>query len=213
MNKKLILIISSLLLWQLPQEIPAQRFQGGLRAGITASEVSGDNLSGPNKLGFFGSVFTFTPLSEFSNLMLEVMYIQKGSRSIPNEKNDFNEYKLYLQYAEIPVTFHWDISPYTDLIFLEKLTINTGLSASFLVNYSESVMGAPVPPEERQDFFPAELNIILGIAFPVSQSLDFTFGFSNSLTPIRPHSGGGKVWYNRGQYNSLWSFGLSYVFW
>ena len=191
----------------------AQRFSGGIRGGLVASEVSGDNLAGPNKLGWYASSFTFTPVSDYASIMLEVMYIQKGSRSIPSEKNNFYEYQFNLQYVEIPVQYRLDISRFTETRFFESLVANVGLSASILVDSYESDDGTVVPPEEREDFHPLELNFLLGVSYPLSSSIDFHFGFSNSLTPIRPHAGGGKVWYNRGQYNTLWTFGIAYVVW
>jgi hypothetical protein len=54
---------------------------------------------------------------------------------------------------------------------------------------------------------------LLGFSIPISSALDFRMGYSNGLSPIRPHSGGGKVWYNLGQYNSVWSFGLAFTIW
>ncbi len=209
-RKFFILLISLVAFFQMAS---GQRFQGGLRGGLVASEVSGDNLGGPNKLGWFSSAFTFVEISDYADMKLEIMYIQKGSRSVPNEKNNFYEYKFYLQYVEIPLHYRMDISRYTDITFLDQLKVSAGLSVSVLVDHLETDMGTPVPSEEREDFHPAELNILLGISFPLTSSLDFNFGFSNSLTPIRPHAGGGKVWYNQGQYNTLWTFGISYVFW
>ncbi len=209
--KKVSLIFYFLIL--LSFHATGQRFQGGLRGGLVASEVSGDNLSGPNKLGLYATAFTFTPVSEFSDILLEIKYIQKGSRSIPTERNNFYEYKFFLQYVEVPVHFRQDIARFTDLDFIEKLMVSAGLSVSVLVDHLETDMGTPVPPSEREDFNPAELNILFGLSYPLTGSIDFNFGFSNSLTPIRPHAGGGKLWYNRGQYNTVWTFGLSYIFW
>lgn len=214
MNRFFLLFFFSIIL-TIPgtDELHAQRFEGGLRGSLVASEVSGDNLGGPNKLGWSASAFTFTPLSEYSSIMLELMYIQKGSRSVPNERNNFYEYRLFLQYIEIPLHYRMDIARYTSNVFFEQLIFSAGLSVSFLVDHEETDDGTPVPPDEREDFHPAELNILLGIAYPISQALHFNFGFSNSLTPIRPHAGGGKLWYNRGQYNTLWHFGLAYTIW
>lgn len=209
-RKILVLTISMVLFFQIAS---AQQFQGGLRGGLVASEVAGDNLGGPNKLGWFASAFTFVEITDYTDLMLEIMYIRKGSKSVPNERNNFYEYKFNLQYVEVPLHYRMDISRYTDITFLDRLKVNAGLSLSVVVDYLETDMGTPVPAEEREDFHPAELNILLGFSFPLSSSLDFNFGFSNSLTPIRPHAGGGRIWYNRGQYNTLWTFGVSYVFW
>jgi hypothetical protein len=191
----------------------AQRFTGGLRGGIVASEVSGDNLGGPNKPGWYASAFTFTPVSENVSMKLEIMYITKGSRSVPNERNEFLEYTFHLQYVEVPVIAMIDLSRYSQSPVLENLTLHAGLSGSVVVGYREQMFGADIPPSEVEDFNPAELNIILGFAYPLTEKLNLHFNFSNSLTPIRPHSGGGQVWYNHGQYNSIWTLGLSYNFW
>lgn len=192
----------------------AQRFEGGIRGGLVASEVSGDNLSGPHKLGWYASAFTFTPISEYTSLKLEIMYIQKGSRSIPSERNQFYEYKFYLQYVEIPVHLRMDISPYTTIDFLEQLNVTAGLSVAVLVDDFESDDGTTTfLPGEKEDYHGVELNLVLGLSYPLSESLDFYFGFSNSLTPIRPHSGRGRLWYNWGQYHTLWTFGLGYIIW
>lgn len=191
----------------------AQRFNGGLRAGIVASEVSGDNLGGPNKLGWYASAFTFTPVSENVSMKLEIMFITKGSRSVPKERNEFLEYTFHLQYVEVPVVVMIDLSRYSQSAVLESLTLHAGLSGSVVVGHREQMFGADIPRSEVEDFNPAELNIILGIAYPLTEELNVHFNFSNSLTPIRPHSGGGQVWYNRGQYNSIWTLGLSYNFW
>lgn len=195
-------------------DILGQRFHGGIRGGLVASEVSGDNLSGPNKLGWHAAAFTFTRITDYSDLWLEIMYIQKGSRSVPNEKNNFYEYKFYLQYVEVPLYYRMDIARFTDVDYLDKLLVSAGLSVSVLVNSFESDDGTTIfLPGEKEDFHPAELNLLIGISYPITSYFDFTFGITNSLTPLRPHSGGGKTWYNRGQYNTAWTFGLSYVFW
>lgn len=210
-EKKLILtVFFCLMLWV----AHSQNFHGGLRAGLTASEVSGDHLAGPNKLGWYASIFTFTPLSPYTDLLMEIMYIQKGSRSIPQEKNNFYEYKFYLQYVEMPILIRMDISRFTDNSVIDRLSFTTGLSVSVLVDHFESYDDTTVSQTPQgPGFHPAELNILAALTIPLSSGLDLRIGFSNGLTPLRPHSGGGRTWYNQGQYNSVWTFGLSYNIW
>jgi hypothetical protein len=192
----------------------AQDFGGGLRAGLTASEVSGDNLSGPNKVGWYAAAFTSRELTPASRLLLEIMYIRKGSRSIPSERNNFYEYLFSLEYVEIPVTFELDIARIAQMQNIRRLLIYSGLSVSRLVNHLESDDGTTsFLPGEKPDFHPAELNFLLGVGFAITENLDFRWGFSNGLTPIRPHSSGATRWYNRGQYNTVWTFGISYNIW
>jgi hypothetical protein len=205
--------VAVLILLILTTQSFSQSFHGGLKAGIVASEVSGDNLSGPRKLGAYASAFTFFQFSEFALMQLEIMYIEKGSRAVPIERNNFNEYVLRLQYVEVPLYFIANIARYTDMNYLERLWLYGGLSISSLVGYVErDELGFDITGI-RDDFYPAELNIKLGISYPISANIDFVFGFSNSLTPIRPHYSGATRWYNQGQYNTLWTFGLAYVMW
>jgi len=211
-KKNNILLITGFLLFVYSGSF-AQNFNGGFRGGLVASEVSGDNLAGPSKLGWYGSVFTFMQVNDHNDLLLEIMYIEKGSRSIPNEKNNFLEYRFSLQYVEIPVVYRMEIARYTDISFVESFTVYAGLSASVLVGNNETDMGTPVPNNERKPFNPAELNALAGFSFPLFGGFDFQLGLLRSVTPIRPHSGGGRTWYNYGQYNTAWTFGLSYVIW
>ncbi len=208
--KIFLLTILGFLILVVPSQ--GQSFKGGFRGGLTTSEVSGDNLSGPTRLGWFATAFTSRSISESSEVVLEIMYIQKGSRSVPNEKNDFRNYSFFLQYVEIPVWYRVDISRYSQLDIVKKLKVNAALSVSFLVGYDETDLGTGVVRNEEQDFNKAELNFLAGLSNPLYKKFDFTFSFSNSLTPIRPHRGGGSTWYNRGQYNTVWTFGVAYNF-
>lgn len=189
-----------------------QRFGGGFKGGLAASEVSGDNLGGPDKLGWFASVFTNTSVGTFSRVQLELMYIQKGSRSRPNEKNNFYDYRFSLQYAEIPVLLIFDFSSAGNSRFADRLSLETGLSASFLVDSSEFLNDFSVDSSINKPFNDAELNVLLGLYYPVAEWLKFNLRFSQGVTPLRPHLGGTQTWYNRGQYNTVWTFGLAWSF-
>ncbi len=192
--------------------LSAQKFGGGFKGGMVASEVSGDNLAGPNKLGFFASAFTFLPIGQFAYLQGEVMYIQKGSRSVPNKNNQYFDYRFSLQYVEIPLLYVQDMSRFTNNSYLSQLLMHAGLSVSILTQRKE-VEDGYLLLSEPNTYKPSELNLLLGISFPISEALYFQLGYSNSITPIRPHVSGETAWNNYGQYNTLWTLGLSYVVW
>ncbi|MDX9941883.1 MAG: outer membrane beta-barrel protein [Bacteroidales bacterium] len=190
------------------KHVMGQRFVGGLKGGLAASEVSGDNLSSPNKLGWFGAVFTNIRVGDFSRVQLELMYIQKGSRSTPNEKNNFYDYRFTLQYAEIPfllvVDFPWgDAGGFADRISLEG-----GLSAAFLVGSNEVENDRVLDLSGEKPYHNQELNLLMGLYYPITGQVHFHLRFSQGITPLRPHEGGTAMWYNRGQYNTVWTFGL-----
>jgi hypothetical protein len=192
--------------------LSAQNFGGGFKGGMVASEVSGDNLAGPNKLGFYASAFTFLPIGSYAHLQGEVMYIQKGSRSVPNKHNNFYDYRFALQYVELPILYVQNLSRFTNNNYLSRMLLHGGLSVSILTGYKETEDGYLLVSEPKT-YKPSELNLLLGFSFPVSESLFFQAGYSNSITPIRPHASRETVWNNYGQYNTLWTLGLSYFVW
>jgi hypothetical protein len=206
-----VLIVISLFVWH--TSLSGQQFRGGLKGGMVASEVSGDNLSGPNKIGFYGAAFANYPFSGNESLQMEVMYIQKGSRAWPEEANQYFDYRFALQYVEVPVLFVQNLSRFTSLNYLNNILVHGGLSASFLVDSQETENGFSIPDERRDNFYGAELNLIMGFSYPLTEMIFFNFAYSNSLTPVRPHSTGQTTWNNYGQYNSVWKIGLSVVAW
>ncbi|MFP4468814.1 MAG: outer membrane beta-barrel protein [Bacteroidales bacterium] len=220
--------------------LSGQEFRGGIRAGLTASEVSGDDAGGPDKPGWFAAVFTNRDISEYSRLQLEVMYIQKGSRVFrdPQEDRDgqqttpfffaagdngvpdspsegYRDYRFTLHYVEVPLAFKFDFSPLIPLPYVDRLTGEIGLSGSTVVGHYEESEGKDITDRMADDrpFYVAELNLLAGLYYPIHEGLDFHFRFSQGVTPLRPHqSEVATQWYNRGQYNTVWSFGLSFTF-
>lgn len=196
-----------------------QSFRGGIKAGLTASEVSGDHSAGLNKLGWNASVFTDFPVSEYAYWHLELMYIMKGSREFndPESPEDgiFRDYTFSLQYVEIPVLFKRDFPIMGRLQTTDHLSGELGLSVSRIIGHYETndfgVDNTRVMAGERP-FRAAELNAILGFSLPLWTGVAFNARYIQGITPVRDHASGKKVWYNRGQYNSAWAFGLSYTF-
>jgi hypothetical protein len=187
----------------------SQNFSGGVRAGLTLSEVSGDQLGGPNKPGLFAAIFANTYISEFHQLQLELLYTQKGSKSIPNEANDFYTYKFYLQYVEVPIVLIYDLQA-TRVNFLRWFSAESGLAFSYLVGYYEEMNSRQIDLSNEKPFNKFELNLLLGVNYHINPSLEASLRFTQGISPIRPHQGHTTLWYNRGQYNSVWSIGLTY---
>lgn len=198
----------------IPLSLDAQSFRGGLKTGITASEVSGDRSGGPNKLGWFASVFTDFAISGQSYWHLELMYLQKGSRQFTRSEDYAldRDYTFSLAYVEIPILYKFNFSVAGRLPYTQWLTAEMGLSASRVIGHfethDEGYEITAMMAEERP-FNPAELNVILGISVPVTQLLSFNLRYSQGVTPLRDHASGRTRWYNRGQYNSVWHLGLS----
>ncbi len=201
-----------LLIISISTSVFSQRFEGGLKAGIVASEISGDELAGPNKLGWFAGVYTAYPLSINSKLQIELLYITKGSRAVPSEPLD-RDYLLKLDYAETVLLFKQSLAPYSSFNYVKKMTAEIGLSFAVLVgSYEVENDDRVIDVSDERPYNRFEGNLWAGIYFPVTDNIRFNFRFSNSITPVRKHWSQEVVWYNWGQYHTLWTFGVDYTF-
>ena len=103
-------------------DILSQSFDGGLLAGLTTSQISGDNLGGFNKLGIAIGFFTQRNISEKSKLKFELSYFQKGSKN-NNLNLNLNSFKL--DYIDAPFYFSYLVQQNTFIQF--------GFHTSFLL--------------------------------------------------------------------------------
>ena len=96
--KKLIFIIAIYCIFQ--NNSRAQEFNAGILAGLSTSQVSGDNLGGFNKAGLILGGFVNRDINSLLSLQIEMMFVQKGS-SNPKPENFLGE--IHLDYIEIPI--------------------------------------------------------------------------------------------------------------
>lgn len=92
------------------QETP--RFSGGLTAGISASQINGDDSDGYNKLGLVAGVRGEARLNERNALSIELLYAQRGSQSqfIRRDADDLSfDFSLRTDYIEVPVLWNYGL--------------------------------------------------------------------------------------------------------
>ncbi len=197
MKKSLIFILMTFFSFL----IHAQDFEGGLNIGMTASQVAGDVSSGYNKAGLYAGGFVGYHFDEKNVMLMELNYIQKGSRENPTEDNDFMSYKLNLHYAELPVLYKYIIN--------RHFAVEAGLAYSFFItkkeeyNFQDEVAGKP--------FNRNNLSFIIGLYYYINEQFRVNIRSNNSILPIRPHTSGATRFFNQGQYNDVLSLGLQIV--
>lgn len=179
--------------------LSGQQFSGGLIGGLSAAEISGDRLTGPNKAGVYAGGFVNTYISKKSSFQMELNYIQKGSRKNPDTLDNSNFYLLRINYVELFLHYKWD--------FAERFTFEAGPSLGILLKSYEEADGQILtdPPFKTRD-----LSGNVGLFFSLTQRWRFNVRYSNSILAVRPHSNGQTYKWNRGQYNEVLSFTLHY---
>jgi hypothetical protein len=179
----------------------AQKFQGGIAAGLVGSQVAGDTYSGYNKPGAYAGIWVRLALNDRSSLQTELSYFQKGSRHNPDEKKqDYTTYLMRLGYIEMPFLYQLNLK--------NKVTLEAGPSFSFLVHAYEELDGQEI----TGDFSLFNTSLMAGVGYPITQKLSAHFRIDSSILSIRKGrvSGARSRLFDQGQYNDCILFFLSY---
>lgn len=199
MKKQLLLLF---LLTITSVNIAQNRFVPGVKLGLSASQVSGDNLAGFNKAGLIGGLTLTTKFNTKWSTQLEMVYIQKGSKAINKpSKGLYEYYLLQLDYIEVPLLLQYH---------QKKFTFEAGPSFSYLVREKE--YNAYNEITGIRPFNKYEIAINLGVNYVLFDKLEIDWRYSNSISSIRSHLSGASVWYNLGQQNTVMAFTLTYKF-
>jgi len=178
----------------------SQYFEGGVVAGLSASQVDGDTYWGFNKLGLLGGGWVRRMFSDNVGGQLEVRYIMKGAYEAENVDN-IVYYKLALHYADVPVLINYH---YRDRVLFEL-----GLSPEFLV-YNQEYDQYGQTPEDAPPFHLFNLSAIGGIGYIFLERFTANVRYNYSVIPIREHASGQTYLLNKGQYNNVLTFSVYY---
>nr|NQU92359.1 PorT family protein [Bacteroidota bacterium] len=167
-------------------EIQAQRVMGAVIGGVNATNVQGDDVYGFKKFGMNVGVAAIVPVAEKWSFSLETTYSQKGSyhkkggRGMDYSiKHDYNQYKLVLNYLEVPVLFHFEDKRY--------LKAGTGFSYGRLIEVKEWEDGYRVATTTLNDG-PYDLNDfswLFDVQVPIYRQLKINARYSFSMIKIR----------------------------
>jgi hypothetical protein len=84
----------------------ARRFRAGVVGGLNASQITGDDVGGYNRLGVHGGLRAVADLGDKKELLLELLYSQRGSyNKYGSPKCPNGDISIFLQYVEVPVMF------------------------------------------------------------------------------------------------------------
>jgi hypothetical protein len=181
----------------------AQPFNGGFFAGLSMSQVDGENYSGYDKAGFTAGSFLTRPINRNFDFRLELRYIQKGAFKKSTEFNP-EYYKVSMHYVELPILIQYT--------WKDNYIFSTGLSPDVLLHHVEEDESGPMPPELHPDFKRFSVGANIDAAYVFSDHLMVGTRFSYSLLPVREHGGGIHYRANRGWYNNVLSLSVYYTF-
>lgn len=162
-----------------------RKFTGGLILGGNATQVDGDYLNGYHKLGFNAGAIACVNFAKQFGVSLELLFSQKGSNSVTTRESPyfgtyFARYTISLNYAEMPLMFHYYVVP--------RLHFNVGASYNVLASskemYNDASYNVVVNPEVYA-FSRHTIDGIVGASIVLWQGLVFDIRYQYSLSTIR----------------------------
>lgn len=198
--KQIYLVFIAFLLCALNTD--AQKFQGGIAAGLVGSQVAGDTYSGYQKPGAYAGIWVRLDLSDHASVQSELSYFQKGSRHNPDEKRqDFTFYLMRLGYIEMPFLYRFQLK--------NNIILEAGPSFSFLLHSFEELDYQEVTYGKFRVLNP---SFTAGIGYPLSPRISVNFRMNSSLISIRSDKVNGARYrfVDQGQYNDCLLLFLSY---
>ncbi len=207
--KPLFISVLSVLFFGFCSALSAQQntFNAGMKLGVAGTQISGDGFAGFRKAGLVGGVFVSRQFNERWGGLMEIQYVRKGSFDPPDPENGkFDQYKIDLQYVEIPLMatfelsqFHWE----------------AGLSIGYLFAHRQEDEFGPIRDEnisrliEMRDL---DFSLNIGLNFQASERLYLNVRYNHSVYPIAntPQWVTGYVGFFGGSYNQTLQFSLGY---
>ena len=195
------------------EKTDVDRFYGGVRVGFTASQISGDDLSGFHQLGASAGLFVNHAIvsSGKLKLQLELDFTMKGSHSYtpPKQQYETEFYSLRLGYVEMPLLLEWAVGKWTmwGKPFQFELEVGPAFGVVVLQKEWEGtglIVGRP--PFRRFEF-----SGMAGLSLKIADHHSVNLRYSNSLLPVRiPTWVYGRV--VKKQFNSLITTSYCYQF-
>jgi len=175
----------------------AQTFDAGFFVGITASQISGDELAGFHQPGIHFGTEVSTELKSFE-LGFGLAFNQKGSRATSKITGTNQLYTLRLNYLDIPIMFRKSF---------DKWRFGFGPSINILASANEAdFFGSK---ELTVPFNTIDYTLVAQVEYRVKKKMSIRLSYGHSLLPVRKFNGDG-VSFNDGQYNEWLSTGVCF---
>ena len=202
----------------------AQKFKGGIIAGLASTDVKGTDPQDVdfNKVGVTIGVFTALPISEKSGFRMEMSFIQKGSYIPPIFKADTvangpdTSLKLRLHYVEIPLLYYHNFKFNVGSKTIDRFGFEIGPSIGFLVSSKVNINQMGFTPISGTPYKSYDISAAFGLTYRISDNLRFHIRYENSILPIHKHPSGAMSYYNFhfniGETNMVIAYMLSWTF-
>lgn len=169
----------------------SQEFDGGIIAGLTASQIDGDSQSGYHKGGIYLGGYIHRSLNDQFGSQLEIRYAQKGAY------NKDSESKLAMHYLEVPLLMQYN---------RWNATFEAGVVPGVLI--SAKVISDAYLEYDVDTYHRYAVDFAAGASYPITVRLSAHARFAYSLLAIQSIS---NKYTTRSQFHNVLNFGFSYA--
>jgi len=157
----------------------SQGFDAALIIGATAAQIDGDNLVGYHKIGLTGGLRASYPLKEKSDLGLELLFSQRGSRS-PITESGTEVFSTTLNFLEVPLFYNYKDWYIEDGDYY-KVRAEGGLSYGYLFS---SKSNNTILEGNEDDFKNHDVSVHLGLTYALSKRVNLTGRWTRSFVTL-----------------------------
>jgi hypothetical protein len=158
------------------------RFKGGFVMGMNAAQIDGDNTAGYRQVGASGGVRALVDLGKRWELLIDILYSQKGGRKSVDNESPFGQVAFSrLNYLEVPVLLNLrDWKALTkDGYSYYRIYASLGLSYNRLFNSTsnDNFSHKAVIDKFRKD----DVAYMIGVGYNVNKHWGFNWRYAKSL--------------------------------
>lgn len=198
---KLNTAIIFILLFSVPVLSVAQRFDGGIALGASATQVDGDDWGGFTKIGLVAGAYIKTDISDNIGFQIDLHYIDKGSKNRKDPDNPGeSQFKIKLRYVQMPFMGYYH--------FRKRYNIELGIAPAYLISSKILENGEELP--DYYKYKPFDLSALLGLRVYLNEHISTNLRFMYSVLTITDDSD--PTYNHPNQFNNLLTFTLNYEF-
>lgn len=208
--KRLYTLLLTVLLTLTGLFCQAQSFEGGLMAGVVASQINGDGYGGYHQIGWTGGIFGRIPTDGPTSWQMELKYSLFGAHSSVEEIDyGMAPMDIRLHYIELPIMFRYNLSQFhINEKTMDFLTLELGLSGDFLAKNLQSAYNDGGYSNPSWLFFSVTGNV--GVQIDLNEHLGINIRSMNSLTPCRWRPESPSIFYGH-YYNIVLQAAITYT--
>lgn len=197
---RIIIVILGVLLSYSP--LSAQGFTAKAVAGITASQIDGDDLYGFTKIGATGGFAVGYDFRSRWTGHIELLYSQRGSNATFGYSSETYGF-IHTDYLEVPLVLSvrdW----YVEDDNYYKAGLHIGPSLGYLFNVHSNISEAE---NDIDNYNNIDLSFVLGGTFRLTKHWGCTIRYTRAMTSLR-----GELFNNVKSRQYYWTFRTEYNF-